>query len=46
MYQGDDRERNEAAEAEHGQELVDRWLHVEASGYVTSKSEIRNLKDL
>lgn len=46
MYQDDDRERNEAAESEREHESVDGWLHVEATGYVTPKSEIRNLTDL
>lgn len=46
MYQDDNQERNEAAESEREHESVDGWLHVEATGYVTSKSSIQNLTDL
>lgn len=46
MYQDDDRARTRAAESENGHESVDEWLHVEATGYVTSKSLIKNLTDL
>jgi ERCC4-related helicase len=46
MYQDDDRERTRTAGSERGHESVDGWLHVEATGYVTSRSEIRYLTDL